>query len=159
MLDLTKGIFLEEINFLLEWGQPTAKLVSQIDANVEKVSVGFVVNWGNNEIFDGLKVNLSSKFDDGTTFESIEYEVDGDNESLEKYKLISNHLYHVFGEPHRKDDANFEKTLYWQIKDVSITLSLFEIFGQNILSLHLKIEKESSLITASKNYFKNQKNK
>jgi hypothetical protein len=144
MYQLDKGIFLEDKNVLLEWGQPLEKIAADNSAKIIKQADRTIIDWGTHTILDGLTLELTNVFLLSTGFQlfkkfkSIGHQTVGDKQSFENFSLISKHLLNKIGEPSKKDDSiEREKSWIWQTSEVKINLYLFE---QHAFKLHLTIE-------------------
>lgn len=143
MYKLEKGIFLEDINVLLEWGNPIEKLAIENDAKIIKKTDRIIIEWGKHTILKGLNLELTNTYllSKLEQFKSIGFDIEGDKESFEYFNLISSHLEKLFGNPIERNDnleTKRERFWSWQIGEVKISLYLFE---QHAFKLHFRIIK------------------
>jgi hypothetical protein len=146
MFQLDKGIFLEDTEVLLEWGQPIEKLARVNKAEINREADRTIIKWGTHLLLNGLKLELSNTFVLSRLgkFTFIESTTNSDKQSFDNFEIISNHLLSLFGDPTQKEDSietKKERTWSWLTKDVKINLYLFE---QHAFKLHLKIEQRVS---------------
>ena len=146
MLNLDKGIFLEDKNVVLEWGQQVEQLVTDNHAKILRNPDRTIIEWGTHTILDGLILELTNVYLLSTgshlykKFKSIEHSSIGDKLAFENFDRISKHLLIKIGEPTKQDDTietEQEKCWVWQTSEVKITLFLFE---QHAFKLHFTIE-------------------
>ena len=119
MYKLDKGIYLEDKNVLLEWGQRLDKLITENNIEVIKEVDRLFINWGMHKILNGLEVNLSTNYF-GTPnfliskeFTIISAWAYGDKEAKDFFHKVSNHLVTILGNPEKDEDLKDDNELVW----------------------------------------------
>ncbi|MGZ5243416.1 MAG: hypothetical protein ACXWDO_04815 [Bacteroidia bacterium] len=145
MINLGKGLLLEDKNVLLEWGKPIHKIEEKLNKTGQDKGDRTVYNWGTHTILNGLELDLSNHFwNHGKEywfrkFNKIEFWAIGDNSAIENFDRISIHLLKNIGEPKTKDESNSPEKLWrWEIDDITLSLYFFE---QHAYKLHFVISK------------------
>ena len=134
MYQLDKGIFLEDKNVLLPWGQPLDKMTSENDAEVLKQADRLIINWGVHKILNGLELDLTTtylgtpNFFLSKKFTIISAWAVGDKEAKEFFNKVAKHLIPIFGEPEKEGDLKHDREQFWtwHTDDADIVLNLFE---------------------------------
>ncbi len=146
ILKLEKGIFFEDTNSLLQWGEDVEEIALKNNAIISRPGDRTVVNWGTHIIFSGLELKFISIYllEMGPhlyeKFQFIEHWTIGDKESFETFDLISQHLLSVIGDPILRDDGldkELERNWIWKVQNVEINLFLFE---QHASKLNFRIK-------------------
>ena len=146
MNDLSKGIRLENSDTVLEWGKPVDTLIKNVNGKKEVRGDRTIYHWGKHSILNGLELNLTNSFwnfgdeKNNRNLNSIEYWAIGDEQSKNKFDLISKHLISQFGNPTDKNETEFPEKLWtWRLKEIIIKINFFE---QHAYKLCMTIEKE-----------------
>lgn len=134
MYHLDKGIFLEDKNVLLPWGQTLDKLSSENNAEVLKQVDRLIINWGTHRILNGLELDLTStylgtpNFFLSKKFTIISSWAVGDKEAKELFIKVAEHLIPIFDEPDKEGDLKDEREQLWtwHTDDADIVVNLFE---------------------------------
>lgn len=134
MYQLDKGIFLEDKNVLLQWGQPLDKLTSENKAEVLKKGDRLIINWGVHKILGGLDLDLTTTylgspiFFLNKKFTIISALAVGDEEALEFFNKVSEHLISIFGEPVKEGELKHDREYLWTwfTDEADIVLNFFE---------------------------------
>src|SRR5258708_3980243 len=125
--NISRGLLFEDNNKFLKWGVPVKELSKMVDVKEKKFADRTVYNWGEHEVFGGLRLELITIYWNhrgdsiDKRFNAIEFLAVGDDNAGKYLKLIGRHLKNKFGAgQHIEDEPKgyFE----WHVNEVRITL-------------------------------------
>lgn len=140
---LDKGILFEDNEKLLKWGVPVSDLAKLVEVKEKKFADRTVYNWGEHNILDGLKLELSTVYwnhradNIDKRFNSVEFLAVGDDNAGHYLKLIGLHLENKFG-PGKPIEGEPSGFFEWHTDEVRITLCFMQRVANK---LYLRVEK------------------
>ena len=95
MTDLKSGILFEDTNQFLPWGTSLHKLVTKTESKIRKESDRIIIDWGEHQLLNGLKLHLTSSYLTPIIplflrkFKTIDSEITGDTAAKLGFEKIS----------------------------------------------------------------------
>ncbi|HVW95651.1 MAG TPA: hypothetical protein VHA56_06760 [Mucilaginibacter sp.] len=141
---LQHGILLEDSQVFLRWGESIDLIGSKTDILKKLFADRVVYYYGEHLVLNGLKLNLSGTHwynevdGDQKTFRFIEFSCEGDQNVLNEFTFIKDHLAEQFGNSLVREGDEQVNYLEWNISGVKISLNLFEKYGVNKLRFEMR---------------------
>lgn len=120
-------IYLEKSGYHLIWGSSLAELIKLNPIKVVQNDRTILI-WQHEQVLNGIEGDIEIIFwnDESKPFSKIE--ITYLKEPQYKFELLSNHLKKYFGDPIQIiDDGKYDRFWKWQIDQITIFISLFEM--------------------------------
>jgi hypothetical protein len=145
--DLSKlinyGILLEDADILLKWNEPIVGLKKNFPIQEKLFADRAEYKLGEHDILNCLKLSLSTVFwyhkeeSADKKLRSVSFQAEGNDDSAEYLKLISNHLEQQFKSATSKEISETSTYLEWIVGDVKLSLYFFEKYSVNKLQFEI----------------------
>ena len=142
---IDNGILFEDIDYFLSWNLPVEVLKDKANGIKKFFADRAVYIWGERTILKGLKLPLSTVFwnhkENSVTrlFRSVEFRVEGSEQSNEYLELIKQHLESLLGPANSKNVTETEAEYEWVVIDTLLYLHFYE--QHHTHKLHFEVSK------------------
>ncbi|ADE53323.1 hypothetical protein [Coraliomargarita akajimensis] len=131
---LSKGIYLEKRRVLLRWGAPLKELfdTGSPECIQERASGLYQLNWQYEEAFDGFPVSVGTKLNEKAKVKEFQISPSAAGNPREVYQATKEKLSTLLEKEGKETVDDYMKlpSTVWKTKELKVTLSVFERFGE-----------------------------